>query len=187
MQHSNNRVVLISGPPGVGKSTCIDMVVAALPHFVVDGIVCREVCKNGARDGFSIQTIGNQHSGLLASPEFASSIRFGTLNKNGTPRLGVCHDFLNNVACPYLLNVSTSADLIVIDEIGLMQIASKVFHEALLFILNGPTPVLASISSSNDTLISALRDSSGYPSIQLTKSNRSFISEVLVAYYNAEL
>lgn len=81
---SHRPVILLTGRPGVGKSTIIQAVVSRLSHHA-GGFYTQEVRVAGKRTGFEIATLADV-TGLLAtsSPEitFSEEASFGKYRVN---------------------------------------------------------------------------------------------------------
>ena len=73
------RILLITGPPGVGKTTVLTKTVNLLKErgFSVGGMLSREVRENGVRVGFEILDLGSQQHGWLAHVNQQSGPRVG--------------------------------------------------------------------------------------------------------------
>ncbi|KAH7278328.1 hypothetical protein KP509_38G036100 [Ceratopteris richardii] len=134
--------LLVTGPPGVGKTTLITRVVEKLkgthPDLKVRGFYTREIRQSGERTGFEIVTIDGQ-SGSLASSLSGS---------NSWPKVGkykVDVAGFEALALPELEVNSSDAQLFVIDEVGKMELFSSAFFPAVWTIFNSNIPVIASI------------------------------------------
>lgn len=130
--------VLVTGRPGVGKTTLVTRVVDKVRGhgFRVSGIISREERVGGSRTGFVLID--------LASGEQAYLARVGT----GGPRVGkyvVLIDNLERLGVRAIVDAVASADLVVIDEIGPMELLSQAFKKAVAQALDSPKPVLATI------------------------------------------
>jgi nucleoside-triphosphatase len=182
---TTNSSILLTGKPGVGKSSCLRHV-ADRCNLTVDGVISGELRENGKRAGFEMQLIGPGTRGLLASPEVESEIRFGTpRSHDGRPRLGVTHDFLKTDVCPHLRALIGNVSLIVVDEIGSMQASYPEFLHVVHELIAADTPLLASVSLADDPSIEALRNCRDIPTIELSLSNRDLIAAMLTAYVPA--
>ncbi len=62
------RVLIITGPPGIGKTTILTKTVdiLELKGFRAGGMLSREIRQNGVRVGFEIQDLGTGRYGWLA-------------------------------------------------------------------------------------------------------------------------
>ena len=68
--------LLITGPPGIGKTTVLERVVASLPPAVATGFLTRELRERGVRHGFAIETLDG-HTAVLASVRSDTGPRVG--------------------------------------------------------------------------------------------------------------
>ena len=114
--------IILTGPPGVGKTTIVMDVAQKLKErgIKVGGVVSREVRTNNVRTGFEFIDLDTNDRGVLAS-----------VTENG-PRVGKY--FVNLIGCRFaaerLKNALINSDVIVCDEIGPMELKSDVFIDA---------------------------------------------------------
>ncbi|MFX1517558.1 MAG: NTPase [Promethearchaeota archaeon] len=158
---------LITGKPGVGKTTIIKKIVVELrmakPNWDISGFYTNEIRQNGLRIGFDIYTFDGQQ-GILArsnDPQFGSKFRVGRYSVNITD--------LENLVVPLLYNPS---DLLVIDELGKMEMFSSKFRKAVLFAFNNQPRVLATIPHYKNSFLIAIRNRPDIHIWELTRLNR---------------
>ncbi|XP_010695204.2 uncharacterized protein LOC104907880 [Beta vulgaris subsp. vulgaris] len=138
------KCVLVSGSPGVGKTTLIIRVLenlrASNPNLKVQGFYTREIRQGNERVGFEVITVNDQRCTLASinSPSPESS-RWPTV---GRYRVDVAS--FESVALPEL-QIKEDTDLFVIDEVGKMELYSSSFLPAVLRLLNSNIPLLATI------------------------------------------
>ena len=130
--------LLSTGPPGIGKTTVLERVVASLPPAVATGFLTRELRERGVRHGFAIETLDG-HTAVLAS------VRSDTGPRVGRYRVRVAA--LDAVAVPTLA-ARPGVRLIVVDEIGKMESLSNRFADAVRTALDSPVPLLGTIARS---------------------------------------
>ncbi|XP_021761510.1 cancer-related nucleoside-triphosphatase homolog isoform X1 [Chenopodium quinoa] len=138
------KCILVSGAPGVGKTTLIIRVLENLralnPNLKVQGFYTREIRQGNERVGFEVVTVNGQRGTLASinnpSPE---SARWPTV---GRYRVDIAS--FDNVALPEL-QIKEDTDLFVIDEVGKMELYSSSFFPAVLNLLNSNIPLLATI------------------------------------------
>jgi nucleoside-triphosphatase len=127
--------LFITGNPGCGKTTLIKEV--CLPFIdKVGGFYTEEMIDNNSRLGFLLKTFDGRE-GILAKKGMKSAHRF---NKYGI-NIGV----LEGIAADSLKKTINDKELIVIDEIGSMEIISEKFRKALMEALNSEKRVLATL------------------------------------------
>ena len=141
-----NKNILITGPPGSGKTTLIEKVVSrtGLP---VTGFLTREIRERGVRVGFFIETFDGKQE-ILAHIGFESPFRVG--------RYGVRVETLEALAVPSLCAKAENI-LVVIDEIGKMECLSPTFKRAVLAVFDSLNPVLASVAEKGDAFTKSIK------------------------------
>src|SRR5438876_9049192 len=154
--------LLITGPPGIGKTTVLERVIACLPPAAATGFLTRELRARGMRQGFVIETLDGR-SALLASVRFDAGPRVG--------RYRVRLAALDAVAVPALA-ARPGVRLVVVDEIGKMESLSPRFAAAVRAALDSPVPVLGTIARSGGALIAEVRRRPDVTLVDVTPENR---------------
>jgi len=152
--------VLITGPPGCGKTTLIRKAVTKL-GVAAAGFYTEEIRSAGRREGFALITLDGRRATL-------ASVRIRGPNR--VSKYGVDVEALETVGLPALENAD--AKLLVIDEIGKMELLSQRFREAVVRALDGATPLLASIMISRHPFSDVVRSRNDVRLINLTPENR---------------
>ncbi len=116
---------IIRGKPGSGKSTAVITVKERLEsHGVkIGGIRTPEVRSGGRRIGFEVED-------LLTGER----VLFASVNYRDVPRIskyGVRIDLFEKVAIPALENSMRECDLVLVDEIGKMELLSDRFVDVV--------------------------------------------------------
>lgn len=137
--------ILVTGPPGCGKSTLIKRLIAGKK---VGGISTPEIRKDGQRRGFEIVNLKNGKKGILASVDVEEGPRVSKYRVNLKDL-----DELGSKA----LEEATSdpeIEIITVDEVGKMECFSERFKRAVVAALESEKKVLAAISYKNLSLCS---------------------------------
>ena len=116
--------VLITGKPGVGKTTLIKLIIEGLRkrEFKLAGFYTEELRESGRRIGFRIMDVSGDEEGILASVNGTSSHRIGKYQVD----VGI----LNSVVARLSERIKTgSIDALIIDEVGPMELCSATFME----------------------------------------------------------
>lgn len=147
-----SSIWVVTGSPGVGKSTLISRVVLKLKSrgVIVGGCATGEMRVGGTRVGFEVRNLTNGARGELAS----------TTRKLG-PRVGKYRVNLSDLASVGAKGLSDAADaseLIVVDEIGPMELVSPEFRRAVRKCIDSGKPMLAvAHERMEDDLLSEVR------------------------------
>jgi nucleoside-triphosphatase len=131
----SSKRLFLTGPPGSGKTTIVRMIMKTLESegCRLGGIYAPEVRERGRRVGFKLCTIPGESCKRLAWVECPSPYRVG--------KYGVCVEEVREIA-RRLLEIAASHDVIVIDEIGPMELAVDTLRNVIVNILEGRKPIV---------------------------------------------
>ena len=164
--------VLVTGLPGCGKTTLIRRAVTEL-GIPAAGFYTEEVRSAGRREGFALVTLDGRRA-TLASVRIRGPHRVS--------KYGVDVQALESVGLPALEEATAGAKLLVVDEIGKMELFSQRFREAVLRALDAGGPVLATIMLSRHPFADALKARNDVRLIRLTPETRErALGEVVAA------
>ena len=153
---------LLTGRPGVGKTTVVEEVVRLLPGEV-GGFLTGEIRERGTRQGFSVTSIEGQ-SAVMAHVDFRSSVRVG--------KYGVDVSAFERIALPALRDAVQRKRIMVIDEIGKMELASPKFCEAVRAALSSGKFVVATIMQHRHPIADEIKARPDVEVIEITIQNR---------------
>lgn len=162
----------------MGKTTLVRKICAKLnDDFKLRGFFTDEVRANGQRIGFDAVTTTGMRC-ILAREQPTDSVRRPKVGK-----YSVYVDDFEQLALPLLkTNANTAAKLLVIDEIGKMELCSKRFATAIDALLQQQYPLLATIPSQSRqpiALVERLRSARNARVYHVTKANRdSLVNDV---------
>ena len=154
---------LLTGRPGCGKTTLIRRLVEGL-GVAAGGFYTEEIRRGGRREGFALITLAGQ-TATLASVHSPSRQRVS--------KYGVNVESIDEVGVPAIEWATARAALVVIDEIGKMELFSNGFRQAVLSALESGKPVLASIMLVPHPWADAIKARPEVDVILLTEANRS--------------
>jgi nucleoside-triphosphatase len=167
-------VLILTGSPGVGKTTVLMKTVEALKErgYSVGGMVSREVREGGVRVGFEIVDVNSSRRGWLAH-----------VNQKAGPQVGkyrVNIRDLEDIGASTIVDAVESCDIVAIDEIGPMELFSGKFKEAARKALESRKVVLVVVHwKAQDRLILAAKNREDTESVIVTVENRERLPEVL--------
>ncbi|MDG7007003.1 MAG: NTPase [Nitrososphaerota archaeon] len=166
---------LVTGPPGVGKSTLISKVVLRLKSagIIVGGCTTAEKRSGGTRVGFEVRDLTSGRTGELASVASKFGPRVGRYRVNLTD--------LARVGAAGVEAAASSSELVVIDEVGPMELVSPEFRRAVQKCIRSGKPMLAVVHERlEDDLLRELR-SKAVVQFTLSFDNRDATAEELGA------
>jgi nucleoside-triphosphatase len=169
------RIILITGSPGVGKTTVLVKTVDDLKAkgFKVGGMLSREVRLYGIRVGFEITSISDNERGWLAHVDQRQGPQVGKYRVN----LGD----LNRVGVTAILKAIETCDVIAIDEVGPMELFSEDFKEAVGKAVQSRKFVVATVHwREKDDLIAGLNNVEEAHLLEVTRDNREELHELVV-------
>ena len=155
--------LLLTGPPGCGKTTVVCRVLEELAGWRIAGFYTQELRERGQRVGFEAVTADGQHA-LLARRDSRSPHRVG--------RYGVELEQFELLVADQLLRPADAVDLFVIDEIGKMECLSERFVAAVRRVLASPVPLLATVAQKGRGLIAEVKQTDGGRLLVVTRTNR---------------
>lgn len=156
------RAFLLSGAPGVGKTSLIKEAISGLGNKA-GGFYTEEIRAGGQRQGFKIVTLAGE-AATLAHISFKSPYRVS--------RYGVDTESLDRVGVAALLEATERCQVIVIDEIGKMELFSPAFKQAVLLALASGRKVLGTIMLASHPFADEIRSRPEVRFLVLTRDNR---------------
>lgn len=169
------RLLFITGSPGSGKTSVLLKVVEALKArgYSVGGMISREVRSCGTRVGFEVLDISYGTRGWLAH-----------VNRRQGPRVGryrVNLEDLNDIGAGAIFKAVESFDVVVIDEIGPMELHSGRFKEAVKRAVESGKLVIGTFHwKVRDKLIEEVKAREDVEIYRVTSENRENLYEIVV-------
>lgn len=156
------HTLLLSGRPGIGKTTLIRAVVAQLADRA-GGFYTEEIVGAGGRKGFRLVTLDGR-ADIIAHIDFKSRSQVG--------RYGVRVEVIDRLGAGAIRAASEHKPIVVIDEIGKMELFSGPFQSAVLKAVGGPKVVVATVMQDNHPWVAALKALPQVTVWDVTKVNR---------------
>ena len=167
--------ILVTGPPGSGKTTLALRVIELLPGWRFTGFYTEEIRGRAGRTGFRIATLDGREA------------RLATAGGEGGPRVGryTVHLTALEAICEDALEPRAGVDAVVIDEIGKMECLSPAFVRAARGALSGMVPVLGTIAEAGGGFIAEAKRMPGAEVIALSRENRDRLPAQIAARFAA--
>ena len=164
---TGSHVLLLTGPPGIGKTTAMRRIAAALAGRKIGGFTTEEIREKGQRVGFGLESFDGA-TAVLAHVGIASAHSVGRYGVD----LGALDRFVDSALDP-----AAGPEVFLVDEIGRMECLSPRFVAAIERLLDGETPVVATVAERGAGLIERVKRRPGAVLWTLTRTNRDEIPE----------
>lgn len=183
MASNTSHVILLTGVPGIGKTTLIKKACDILKSQSVNiqGFYTQESRERGQRTGFSVITLDGETAPLA------------TVQTDDVPRgrqytvgkYNVCLQSFENTALPTLQIKGTDNRVLVIDEIGKMEMFSQSFIRAVRQAVDNKTlTIIATIPVPKGKplpLVEEIRSRQDVEIFTINKENRDRILDDIVS------
>lgn len=164
------QVYLLTGRPGTGKTSLIKQVVAQVKGKA-GGFYTEEIRTRGVREGFRLVTLDGEDA-ILAHVNIHSPYRVG--------KYGVDVDALERVGVPALHQAAQQRDLVIIDEIGKMELFSAEFREAVARMIDSGQRILGTIMLNPNPWADAIKRQPQVNLITVSRDNYNRVLEELL-------
>ncbi|MCD6342098.1 MAG: NTPase [Thaumarchaeota archaeon] len=164
----------LTGPPRCGKTTAILKIVNELKRRAVkvEGMYTAEIREQGRRIGFSIKRISGGE-GILAHVKFGNGPRHGKYTVNLID--------LENIGVSAILDGIERAEVVIVDEVGPMELYSEKFKKAVGRLLSSNKHAILTVHyRSRDPLAAKIKKMAGENLIILSQENRDRIPSIIV-------
>jgi nucleoside-triphosphatase len=164
------QVYLLTGRPGTGKTSLIKQVVAQMKGQA-GGFYTEEIRRQGVREGFRLVTLDGE-TAILAHVRIHGPHRVG--------KYGVDVEALDGVGVPALKRAAQHCDLVIVDEIGKMELFSPRFWEAVSRVIASGKKVLGTIMLNPNPFADAIKHQPNVNLLTVTRENyETVLAELL--------
>ncbi len=168
-----SHTLLLTGTPGIGKTTVLREVAARLSGCKVGGFYTEEIrTPDGERSGFRIAGFDGRRA-VMAQTEFPGPHRVG--------RYGVDVAAIDALA-PSFLAPAAPVEIYLVDEIGKMECLSEKFVAAMRGLLDAGKPVVATVALHGEGFIDEIKRRPDVQMWQVTRTNRDILANDILAW-----
>ncbi len=154
-------VLLLTGLPGVGKTTALRRAAKRLADLEIRGFFTKEIRKGGVRMGFQIETFDGD-SAVLA--------HVGIRSPHRVSKYGVDVAALDRVLDDQF--PSARGKVVLIDEVGKMECLSRRFVETVESLLESARVFVAAVALRGGGFIDAIKRRQGNVLWRVDRTNR---------------
>lgn len=166
------QACLLTGVPGVGKTSLIREVVSEA-GISAGGFYTEEIRISGLRQGFRIMTLDGRSS-ILAHINVPSPYRVS--------KYGVDIKSLEEIGVSAIKEAIRQAQVVVVDEIGKMELFSPLFREAVREALESSKPLLGTIMLVPHPWADILKSDPRVEIMELTRANCQQVKQRLLIW-----
>jgi nucleoside-triphosphatase len=169
--------LLLEGRPASGKTTAVRRIAELLmqARVPVAGFVTEELRERGRRVGFTVESLDGERA-TLAHIQLAGPPRVG--------RYGVDLEAFERIALPALERRPTGA-VVIVDELGKMELFSARFRSAVASLFEGDEPVVATVQAGAHPFTDELKRRADAEVVRVTAPNRDELPERVAQRLNA--
>ena len=168
------HTLLLTGRPGIGKTTVIKIVMELLGERA-GGFYTEEIRGPGGRKGFRLVTLDGQEA-VMAHVN---------LRGQGRPRVsryGVDVGAIDRVGVTALCRAMAENEVVIVDEIGKMELFSGQFRDVVLQAVSGHRPMIATVMSKPYPWVDALKALPQVTVWEVTVENRERMAEQVIEW-----
>ncbi len=169
------HTLLFTGQPGAGKTTLVKKLAQSLGSQA-GGFYTQELRGQGGRQGFELVTLAGKQA-LLAHTKIRGPHRVG--------RYGVDIAAIDRVGVAAIRQALDQRQIVVIDEIGKMELFSSAFQGIVLKAMSSPCLVVATVMSRPHAWINALKAMPQVVLWQVTSANREALLTQAIGWLDA--
>ncbi|MBE6522885.1 MAG: NTPase [Thermoplasmata archaeon] len=171
----------ITGLPGSGKTYALLRVIEMLKEeeLLIGGMVDEPIEEGRKKTGFTVRNLLTDEKAVFASTDIESKVVVG--------KLGVDLSKLEEVGVKALKEAIEKCDIIVIDEVGKMEVESEAFVEAVKETLDADKPMIITLhKKSRNPLLQDIRRRDDVRILEVTPTNRNILPYKIVRLMHGE-
>jgi len=162
--------IFITGLPSSGKTTLIREILKEL-ELNAGGFYTQEIRKKGKRVGFEIRSL-NGKKGILANLEIESPYKVSKYKVNIKD--------LEEIGVKSILSALKEKKIVIIDEIGKMELFSEKFKKAVKLALESKNKILGTMKMGFDPFVAKIKKRKDSKIFYLKKGNFKEIKKEII-------
>jgi nucleoside-triphosphatase len=172
----------ITGLPNAGKTQALIKVIEMLEEGeqTVGGMITEPITKKNRRMGFYILDWVTKEKDILAHVDYDSKIVVG--------RYKVNIDALEKIGVSAIEYAGENCDIIIIDEVGRMEVESEKFVEAVKKVLEEDKPLILTLhKKSRNPLLQDIRRRDDVRILEVTPINRNLLPYKIIKLMKGDM
>jgi nucleoside-triphosphatase len=164
------HLIFLTGAPRTGKTTVLQEVALRLEikGYTLGGMISQEIREKGTRVGFEIRDYTSNRKGWLAHIHQPVGPRIGKYRVN--------LEDLDSIGVAAILTALKDADIVLIDEIGPMELLSEKFENAVQQVLNSSKLAIGTIHYKDyHSLVKQIKSRKDTDIVKVTLENRTHL------------
>ena len=161
----------ITGVPMVGKTEGLLRVIQRLENeYTFGGMITDSIEEKGERVGFTVLDWRTKKTGIFAHVDLDTVYRVG--------KYRIDLKVLEKIGIPAIENAieDEAVDIVIIDEVGKMELESKKFRAVVRRALEADKPLLLTLhKKSRDSLLQDIRNMDDVRILEITAVNRNIL------------
>jgi nucleoside-triphosphatase len=171
----------ITGLPGAGKTKTLLRVIEMLrgEELKIGGMINEPIMDGRRKVGFSVRDIVSNDSQVFAHIDIESRITEG--------KMGVDLQKFESIAVPAMKTACETCDIIVIDEVGKVEVESQAFIDTVKSVLDAGKPMILTLhKKSRNPLLQDIRRRDDVRILEVTPTNRNLLPHKVIRLMNGE-
>lgn len=172
----------ITGLPGSGKTQALRRIIELLEdeEMVIGGMITDPIIEKGERKGFKVMDWITKKEKVLAHINITSKVMIG--------KYGIDMGALEDIGVPAIETAIEKADLIIIDEVGKMEVESEKFIDSVKKALDADKPLILTLHRrSRNPLLQDIRRRDDVRILEVTPVNRNLLPHKILKLLRGEL
>jgi nucleoside-triphosphatase len=166
--------IFLTGEPGCGKTTAIKKThqLLAAQGRKMGGVISGELRERGVRVGFSLEDLSTHEMGTLAHVAQKDGPTVGRYRVNLAD--------IQRIAVTAIKHAILEADVILVDELGPMELNSMPFIHAVEMALATPKHFVGTIHKrASHYLVAEIKSNPAYQILEVTRNNRDELPKAI--------